>query len=368
MNARLQEKIDEIKKNLRDDDDFQPLLCFDANPREFDIELPADYISGTETLLKLVEHRDFLVRELPYFSFEDLAPAREALHKLAGKIERLETLLEREYKEIVKDQRQSQELCEATWLQDQISREHFIMVKHLKPHIFEEFKKWVFRYMTDEEIKEELTIIKSREKTELAAILAADIREPEFINPHYRRQSPYDLYNRYTLYLADEAYETDGHFKEIYQTIETGEEAKRRFTDHMANVLPVARRRLDEGVRSLEPKIRKLCRHLCDYSREKVRTGKFLKRADADQKKVEEHINYIQHCRIDIFIYTKHEKPNLLAEFKKLAFQDMTKAEIEEFYQKVAEYGEKQLDIIVRAVKMKFIEFYQKFQSDKFSF
>lgn len=351
MNALLQEKIDEIKKNLRDDDDFHPLLCFDANPKQFEIELPDDYQSGMETLLNFIKHRDFLAKELRNFSFEDLASARKTLNNLTRKIKKLENLLGKEYEQIVKDQRQDQELYEATELQDQISREHFIMVKHLKPHIFEEFKKWVFRHMTDEEIKEELEIIKQRERTELEAILAAEIREPEFINPHIRRQSPYDLYNRYTLYLANEAYETDDYFKEVYQTIETGEEAKQRFTMQMSDVLPIARRRLDESIRSLESRIRKLCRYLCDYSREKVRIGKFQSRADADEKKVEEYLRNIQRWRVDIFVYTKHEKPHLLEEFKKLAFKDMTEEEIEEFYQNVAECEEKQLHILIKAVR-----------------
>lgn len=351
MNARLQEKIDEIKKNLRGDNDFHPLLCFDANPPKFDVELTDDYQNGIETLLKFIEHRDFLARELRNFTFEDLASARDALNILTRKIEKLESVLGQEYEEIVKDQRKDQELYEATWLQDQISQEHFIMVKHLKPHIFEEFKKWVFKYMTDEEIKEELKIIKQREKTELEAILAADIREPEFINPHIRRQNPYDLYNRYTLYLANEAYETDDNFKKIYQTIETGEEAKQRFTSHMPRVLPATRRRLDRDIRKLEPGIKKLCHYLCDYSREKVRIGKFQRRADADEKKIEEHLRYIQLWRIDIFVYTKHEKPHLLEEFKKLAFADMTDAEIEDFYQKAAECEEKNLDMLIGAVK-----------------
>lgn len=351
MNARLQEKIDEIKKDLRDDNDFHPLLCFDTHRKNFEIELPADYESGMETLLKYIEHRDFLVKELPNFSFEDITQARNTLNNLTRRIEKLETLLGNEYEEIVKDQRNNQELYEATWLQDQISREHFIMVKHLKPHIFEEFKKWVFRYMTDEEIKEELEIIKHREKTELEAILAADIREPEFINPHCRRQSPYDLYNRYTLYLANEAYETDEHFKEVYENIKTGEETKQRYMRHLSKVLPTARRRLDENIRSLEPKLRKLCLHLCEYSREKVRIGKFRRRADADEKKIADYTRSLQLWRIDIFVYTKHEKPHLLEDLKKHAFKDMTEEEIEEFYRNAAEREEKHLDQIIRAVK-----------------
>lgn len=351
MNAQLQEKIDEIKKDLRDENDFHPLLCFDAQPRQIEVELSADYKSGMETLLKFIEHRDFLARELPNFSFEDINDARKTLNILIGKIEKLETLLGQEYEELVKDQRHDQELYEATWLQDQISREHFIMVKHLKPHIFEEFKKWVFNSMTDEEIKEELKIIKHREQTELEAILAAEICEPKSVNRHYRRQSPYDLYNRYTLYFANEAYETDDHFKEIYATIENGEETKQNYTSQVSKVLPTARHRLDENIRNLEPKLRKLCRYLCDYSREKVRIGKFQRRADADEKKIAEHSSFLQHCRADIFVYTKHKKPHLLEDFKKLAIKDMTEEEIEEFYQEIAKCEEKQLKIIIRAVE-----------------
>lgn len=350
MNERLYKKIDEIKKDLKDDD-FHPLLCFDAQPRPLEVELSAEYESGMETLLKLIEHRDFLAKELPNFSFEDIVQARNTLSILTRKIDKLETLLGNEYDELVKDQRRDQELYEATWLQDQISREHFIMVKHLKPHIFEEFKKWVFNAMSDEEIKEELKIIKHREQTELEAILVADIYAPEFVNPHYRRQSPYDLYNRYTLYFANEAYETDDHFKNIYETIKNGEEAKQRYTGQMSKVLPVARHRLDQDIRRLEPKLRKLCRYLCDYSREKVRIGKFQRRKDADEEKIAGYSSFLQHCRVDIFAYTKHEKPHLLENLQELAFKGMTKEEIEEFYRKVDECRGKQLDIIIQAVK-----------------
>lgn len=350
MIARLQEKIEEIKKDLKDDNDFHPLLCFDARPKYFEVELSADYQSGMEILLKLIEHRDFLLKELPNFSFEDIAQARKTLNTLTRKIENLETVLEKEYEELVKDQRRDQELYEATWLQNQISREHFIMVKHLKPHIFEEFKKWVFNSMTDEEIKEELKIIKRREKTELKAILTADIREPEFVNPHIRRQSPYDLYNRYTLHLANEAYETDDYFRKVYETIKIGEKAKENFSSHMSKVLPTTRRRLDESIRSLESKLRKLCRYLCDYSREKVRIGKFQSRKDADEKKIAKYFSFLQHCRVDIFVYTKHKNPHLLGDLEKLALKNLTKEKIEEFYRQVAECEEKHLKILIRAV------------------
>lgn len=351
MGSQLQEKIDAIKKTLRDDNDFHPLLCFDAHPPQFEVELSEDYESGMETLLKFIEHRDFLVKELSNFSLEEITEVRQTLNTLNKKIEKLETILEREYDELVKDQRHKQELHEATWLQDQISREHFIMVKHLKPHIFEEFKKFVFNPMRDEEIIEELKIIKQLEKTKLKAILAADICEPKFVNPHIRRQSPFDLYNRYTLYLTDETYETDDYFKQAYETIKNGEKAKRRFAMDMSRVLPAARLRLDKDARSLEVKLRKLCRHLCDYSREKVRIGKFQTRSDADEKKIREHTDFIEHCRIDIFVYTKHKKPHLLEDLKRLAFKDKTEKEIEEFYEKVNEYKEKELKIIIRAVE-----------------
>lgn len=351
MNARLQEKIDEIKKDLRDDDDFHPLLCFDSYPKQFEVELSDDYQSGMEILLKFIEHRDFLAKELPNFSFEDITQARSALNNLTKKVEKLETLLGKEYEEIVKDQRCDQELYEATVLQNQISREHFIMVKHLKPHIFEEFKKWVFNYMTDEEIKEELEIIRQREQTELAAILAADICEPEFINPHIRRQSPFDLYDRHTLCLADAAYETDDYFKKAYETIKTGEKAKHNFINHMSRVLPAARRRFDENIRNLEPKLRKFCLHLRDYSREKVRIGKFQTRADADEKKIAGYVSFLKRCRIDIFSYIRHQKPHLLEDLRKLYVKDMSKEEIEEFYQEIAKCKETKLNIIIRAVE-----------------
>lgn len=350
MNARLQEKIDEIKKDLRDEDDFHPLLCFDVHPRKFEVELSEDYQSGAETLLEFIKHRDFLVKEMPNFSFEDVTEARRTLKTLTKKIEKLETLLGKEYDALAKEQHKDQELYEATWLQDQISREHFIMVKHLKPHIFEEFKKWVFNAMTDEEIGEELKIIKQREETELEAILAADICEPEFVNPHIRRQSPYDLYNRYTLYLANEAYETDDHFKEIYATISNGEKKKKDYNGEMSKVLPIARHRLDTDIRRLEANIRKLCLHLCDYSREKVRIGKFKRRADADEKKIAGYNKSLQLWLIDIFVYTKHEKPHLLEGLQKLAFKNMTDEEIEDFNQKVAECEQKSLKWIIKSV------------------
>lgn len=351
MNSRLQAKIDEIKKNLRDDDDFHPLLCFDAHPKQFEIELSDDYQNGMEILLKFIEHRDFLLKQLPNFSFEDIPQARSALKDLTKKIDKLEVLLAKEYEEMVKDQRRDQEVYEATWPQNQISQEHFIMVKHLKPHIFEEFKKWVFNYMTDEEIKEELEIIKQREKTELAAILAADICEPEFVDSHIRRQSPYDLYSRYTLYLTDAAYETDDYFKKVYETIKTGEKAKQNFISHMSRVLPATRRRLDESIRSLEPKLRKLCVHLRDYSEEKIRIGKFETRTDADEKKIAGYNSFLRHCQVDIFAYTKHRNPHLLEDLTKLTVKDMTQEEIGKFYQEVSKCEETQLDIIIRAVE-----------------
>lgn len=350
MNERLQKKIDEIKKTLKKDE-FHSLLAFDCETRKFEIEVPAYYKKYTEQLLQLIKERDEGVKELKNVHPSQILPLRTVLKEMDAAIDNLETKLAEEYQKIEREQIEDQELYEVTYLQDQISEEFFIMVKHLKPHIFEKFKDYVFKGMTEDEITEQLEIIARREENELEDILAGEVESPEFVNPHLKRLSPYDLFLWQLNSIAYHGYKTDEVFRDAYEKIEDAKSRRFKMAARMNRALSIYRRRLDQEIRKLEPNIRKASHSIRKYFIENLDNGNFTTLEEVEDKEFDKRFDYLKQYQAEILVAEKHLKPETFADFEKRIKKSLTKKELKEIYRIASEFTEREIQVILKAVK-----------------
>lgn len=350
MNNRLQEKIDEIKKTLKPEE-FHSLLCFDQNPPKFEPEMPPAYQHDAANLLEIIKERESLVKDLPNILPSQTAQARKLVSEMDQEIEKIESELDKFYREHQQKAQFKQEVYEATILQDYITEEHFIRVKHLKPHIFERFKDYVYEGMTDEEIAEQEAIIAKREANELEAILAADTDEPEFNNPHLKRLSSFDLFAGKLLELSFTVFETDDYFKETYETIQKGKGNRIDYAHRMNSALPVYRRRLDETIRKIEPAVRRTTNHLQNYFNERRANGTFVEKPDVTRETLDKLFAELEKYRIETYIAYKHLQPKKFRAYHDIATKGYTPAELREFKAKVAKREAESLKIILKSVK-----------------
>lgn len=351
MNERLQQKIDEIKKN-RKPEDFHPLLCFDAYPPKMEYDMPPDYQFRAKKLLEFIEQRDAAAAQMKNLSPSELFVVRATLNEMNRVLDDFEAKLEQSYLEYQKEGQLAQELYEATDLQDQMSEEHFIMVKHLKPQIFEKFKEYVFKHMTKEEIEEQLAIIARREAEELESILAADIQAPEFKNPHLKRLSPYDLFTREMNNLSMLTHHTDDFARELHAFINESHRTRFKLACRMNDSLPVLLRRLDETIRHIEPETRKAEDELKDYLDKNIDAGKFIKceNEEIDGEKANACFERLERYQIEVFIANKHLEPKMFPEYERIVTGFMSPEEKTEYYAQIAEVEEKSLKFILKAV------------------
>lgn len=349
MNERLQKKIDEIKNNLKKNE-YHPLLAFDTAPRKIEVELPYLYEQYSEQLLKLIELREKAVKDLKRIPPNQMPPFRAVMKQMDETIEDLEIKLAEQYQKAEREQREQLDIDEVTEYQDQITEELFIMVKHLKPHLFEKFKEYVFANMEEDEISEQLELIARREETELEEILAGEIQPHEYICPHIKRLSPYDLYNWEMNNIAFHGFNTDEMFKDWYKSIEDLKELRMRLAMEMYQALPVLRRRIDQKIREIEPKVRMASNALQHYFIENRNNGNFTHAEKIEDKYYDERFESLERYRVQVFIAEKHLKPDTFPEFEKALNENMTSEEKEIFYQKVAAIDEREIGFILEAV------------------
>ncbi|MCD9189398.1 MAG: hypothetical protein LUM44_23505 [Pyrinomonadaceae bacterium] len=350
MNERLQKKIDEIKKNLKENE-YHPLLAFDTTPRKIEVELPYLYEQYSEQLLKLIELREKAVKDLKRIPPNQIPQFRTVLKQMDETINDLETKLAEQYQKAEREQLEQLDIDEVTEYQDQITEELFIMVRHLKPHLFEQFKEYVFANMEDDEIAEQLEIIARREETELEEILAGEIQQPEYICPHLKRLSPYDLFTWELNNIAFHGFNTDEMFKDWYKSIESLRELRMRLIMEMYQALPVLRRRIDAKICEIESKVRMASEALQEYFIENRNNGKFTHAEKIEDKYYDERFESLDRYRVQVFIAEKHLKPDTFPEFEKYFIGQKTDEEKAIFYQKVAEVDEREIGFILEAVQ-----------------
>lgn len=351
MNEDLQRKIAELKRG-KDSEYFHPLMCFETHPRKYEFDLPDEYIFRVEQYIEWLANRDEFAEKMKDFLPTKLERARLTLRVTNDALDRIEARLAEEYLRHEKEAELEQELYEATDLQDQMSEEHFIMVKHLKPHIFDRFQKKVFEFMTEAEIEEQLAIIARREAVELEGILAADIQAPEFRNPHIKRISPHDLFIQYLNDWLMLTHKTDNYSRQLHKFIAESHKARLKFALQMDDSLPVLRRRLDATIRRIEPETRRAEYELNDYIRKNQAAGRFVQLPphEIDSKRADDYFETLERFQIDVFVAKKHLEPETFPEYEKIITGFMTTTEKEEYYARVAEVEEKSLKIILKAV------------------
>lgn len=349
MNERLKKKIDDIKKNLGKND-FPSLLAFDTAPRKIEVELPPLYEQYSEQLLKLIELREKAVKDLKRIPPNQIAPLRAVMKQMDDTIEDLESKLAEQYQKAEREQLEKREIDEVTEYQDQISEELFIMVKHLKPHLFEKFKEYVFADMEEDEIAEQLEIIARREETELEDILAGDIQAPEFINPHIKRLSSYDLFTWELNHIAFHGFNTDKMFRDSYQAVEELKKLRMRLAMEMFRALPVLRRRIDERIRHLEAMIRLSSEGVQLYFIENRKNGKFTHAEKIEDKYYDERFETLDRYRAEIYIAEKHLKPETFPAYVEALKKEMSADEFNKLQTNAAAIDEKKIEIILEAV------------------
>lgn len=351
MNEPLLQKIAELKKG-KDSQYFHPLMCFETHPRKYEFDLPDEYVFRVSQYVEWLANRDEFAEKMKDFLPTKLERARVFLRITNDALDRLEKRLAEEYLKHEKEAGLEQELYEATDLQDQMSEEHFIMVKHLKPHIFDRFQKKVFEFMTEAEIEEQLAIIARREAEELEPILAADIQAPEFRNPHLKRISPHDLFIQYLNNWLMLTHKTDAYCRELHAFITESHQARLDFAFQMDDSLPVLRRRLDRTIRRIEPETRRAEYELNDYIRKNQAAGKFVQLPphEIDSKRADSCFEILEIFQIDVFIAKKHLEPETFPEYEKIVTGLMTTKEKKQYYAQVAEVEEKSLEWILKAV------------------
>jgi hypothetical protein len=192
-------------------------------------EMPAHYHEYAQKLVELIEARDKFTRDLRAMTFEEYAKAKPLYDELDAGVEELEEKMSYEYEHYQEEKRREQELYEMTWLQDLISEELFIRVKHQRSHIFEKFTEYATKGMTDAEREEQYAIIAKREAEELDDILSGKTEAPEYKNLYIK----YRLYDEWIaellLQIIENAYRTDGYFSHSFEALERLDEIRRDF-------------------------------------------------------------------------------------------------------------------------------------------
>jgi hypothetical protein len=314
-------------------------------------EMPAGYQAQLKQLVEMIEARDEYAKSFSALPPDVRRAAQPHYDELCRSIEDLEQKMADEYERFQEEQRREQELYELTYLQETISEELFIRVKHRKPYLFKKFEEYATRGMTVEEREEQYEIIARREVEELEDILSGKISAPEYHNPFINLILPKDQIRDLLLDINLVAFETDDYYKENLELMKNAEQARRKLALRASDALPVRRRNLEKTVRDLRSNIRAGKQHLLDYFKENKENGKFIEIEKPDQEKLDELFKEVDAAHERLFIVIKHTQPERFEEFEKIAVSDYdTPEQIAAFYERIAEREQKQLKALLKSI------------------
>lgn len=140
-------------------------------PKIKEYEMPDEYKQNLLKLTEMIEARDAYAREMPNVPPEKRAEAASALADFTDAINKTEQLLADEYEQFQSEKRRQDGIDDAIARGMEATEKLFIIIKHQKPHLFEEFKKIVIQDMTFEEEQEFYDRIAVLEATKLKDIL-----------------------------------------------------------------------------------------------------------------------------------------------------------------------------------------------------
>jgi hypothetical protein len=314
-------------------------------------EMPAEYQAQLKQLVEMIEARDEYAKKFSTLPPEVRREAKPHYDQLCRNIEDVEQKLADEYERFQEEQRREQELYELTYLQDTMSEELFITVKHKKPYIFRQFEEYATRGMLDEERAEQYEIIARREAEELEDILSGKISAPEYHSPFINLILPKDQIPDLLLDINLAAFETDDYYKENLELIKNAENTRRKLALRVSDAMPVRRRNLEKTVRDLRSNIRAGKQHLLEYFKENKEKGKFIEIEKPDQEKLDELFKELDAAHERLFIVIKHTQPERFEEFEKIAVSDYdTPEQLAAFYERIAEREQKELKALLRSI------------------
>jgi hypothetical protein len=322
-----------------------------ANPEhKEEYKMPADYQRQAEQMLELIEARDKYQQIMPTLPIEARREAKPHYDKLCRSVDELEEKMAYEYERYQEERRREQELCEVTW-REMMTEEHFIRVKHQRPHIFEEFAEQVTEGMTDAEREEHYRIIAKREADELEDILSGKTDAPEYENLYIKHRLPDAWAAELLLQITHDGFRTDRFFELNYDALERLENTRREYRFHLSDALPVRRRNMEEAILDMKKPLVAGWRFLLEYAEEKINSGKFKPLAEGYTQYLGDHIKSLENTVFWKYIIVKHTLPERLDEYIRIATEDFTTEEIEAFLKRAAECEEKDLDEMMHSLE-----------------
>lgn len=141
-------------------------------PQKKEYEMPDEYKENLRRLTEMIEERDRKAEIIKTLPPESRAEALPALSRLNASIDKIEQTLADEYKEFQVESRRKDEVTHVLDKGMEKVEELFIIIKHQKPHLFDEFKKIVVEHMTPDEEQDFYDKIAVLEATKLKDILA----------------------------------------------------------------------------------------------------------------------------------------------------------------------------------------------------
>lgn len=314
-----------------------------ANPEwKEEYEMPEWYQERLKQFVELLESRDEYKKTLPTLPPEVYAEALPSFLSLDDAVETLEQQLADEYENYQEQQRRDQELYELTWLQDSMSEELFIWVKHKKPYIFEEFVKYATEGMTDAELEEHYAVIAERETKELDTILSSKTPPaPEYKNLYIKHRLPDEWIAELLLQITKIGFLTDEFFEINFDALERLRETRHDFCFHVSNALPVRRRNMEEAILDIKKLLGSGRRFLLDYTEEAIKSGKFKPLKSGYTEHLDNYLKYLEGCPFWKYVIIKHTQPEKLDEFTRILTEDLTHEETEAFFKRAAECDEK---------------------------
>ena len=163
-------------------------------------------------------------------------------------------------------------------------------------------------------------------------------------NPHLQLKEAVEEINKH-------AYEDDDEFiKKIESELEKFKQLRESQVRMLKFTSPHHRAKKKFQLGVLDKQIEQAERKLRDYKRDFAYNGEKIEKENPDQEKLDAAFAKADVAHERIFILTKHTKPHLLEDLRKIAIDCYTPEELEEFYARIAKREAEELDEILASV------------------
>lgn len=104
-------------------------------------EMPEEYQRNLQIWLEMLEQRDEYAKAIPHLPPDDRAKALPVFEEFKKSVATIELELAKEYEKFQAEKRREAEI-DAVLAKAEVSSERlYIIIKHTKPHLFEEFHR-----------------------------------------------------------------------------------------------------------------------------------------------------------------------------------------------------------------------------------